>query len=213
MQVCHAVGTGTTRRSLQDLEPLGGQSTTDKSHDPRCQNDQGKRDPEKENGDERYRCDHVHRRVLQDPLPDTQHRFEHDCQYCGLQSKEQRLHRDGLLVLCVNHAEDQNADRSGQNEQPARHQPSPDSMHQPPDIGRQLLSFGPREQHAEVECVQEPVLADPLFLVDEDAVHHSDLPRRPAKAKGSDLSPCPCSLGQRGPLWRVVGHMGSLGKL
>ncbi len=172
MQVSNAVGPRASRRSLQDLEPLGGQSTTDKSNDPRCQDDEGKRDPQKENGDEGYRCDRVHRRVLQDSLPDAQYRFEHNRQYSGLQTKEQRLHRDRLLVLCVNHAQDQNADRSGQNEQPARHQSSPDSMHQPADVGRQLLSFGPREQHAEVECMQEPVLSDPLFLVDKDAVHH-----------------------------------------
>jgi hypothetical protein len=39
--------------------------------------------------------------------------------------------------------------------------------------------------------VQEPVLADPLFFVDDDPVHDRDLSRRSAKAERGDTQPNP----------------------
>ncbi len=42
---------------------------------------------------------------------------------------------------------------------------------------------GPGKQHAVIQRVQKPVLADPAFLIDKDAVHDSDLPRRTAEAQ------------------------------
>ena len=62
-------------------------------------------------------------------------------------------------------------------------------VQQPADIGRKLLRLRPRQQHAVVQGVQEPLLADPLLFVDEDAVHDGDLPRRPAKTLRRDAKP------------------------
>jgi hypothetical protein len=39
-----------------------------------------------------------------------------------------------------------------------------------------------RQQHAVVERVEEPLLADPLLFLDKDAVHHRDLPGGSAEA-------------------------------
>jgi hypothetical protein len=44
--------------------------------------------------------------------------------------------------------------------------------------------------------VQESLLADPAFLLDEDAVHHRDLPGRPAEAQQRNPRPDPNGLGQ-----------------
>jgi hypothetical protein len=49
-------------------------------------------------------------------------------------------------------------------------------VQQPADIGRELLRLRPRQQHAVIERVKKTLLADPAFLVDQDAVHHRDLP-------------------------------------
>ena len=62
-------------------------------------------------------------------------------------------------------------------------------MHQPADIDRKLMRLGPRQQHAVVERVQESRLADPALLLDEDAMHHRDLPGGPAEAQRGDSSP------------------------
>jgi hypothetical protein len=53
------------------------------------------------------------------------------------------------------------------------------------------MRFGPGQQHAITERVQEPVLADPLFFVDDDPVHDRDLSRRSAKAERGDTQPNP----------------------
>jgi hypothetical protein len=62
-------------------------------------------------------------------------------------------------------------------------------MHQPADVGGKLLRLGAGEQHAVVERVQEPLLADPAPPVDQLAVHDGDLSGRPAKTDESQLEP------------------------
>ena len=64
-------------------------------------------------------------------------------------------------------------------------------MHQPTDIGRELLRFGARQQHAVVEGVQETMLADPPFLLDQHLVHHRDLPGGSAERQRRDAQPDP----------------------
>ena len=72
-------------------------------------------------------------------------------------------------------------------------------MHQPADIGRELLRLGAGQQHAVVQRVQEPALGDPALLVDEDAVHHRDLAGRPAEREHGDAQPHPERLAKRTP--------------
>jgi len=68
---------------------------------------------------------------------------------------------------------------------------APDAVHQPADVGGELLGLGAWQEHAIVERMQEPVLADPALLLDDDAVHHSDLTGRAAKAQKRDTQPDP----------------------
>ena len=68
-------------------------------------------------------------------------------------------------------------------------QPAAHAVQQPADIGRELLRLRPRQQHAEVERVQEARLVDPLLLVDHDAMHHGDLAGRAAEIDAADLEP------------------------
>ncbi len=55
-------------------------------------------------------------------------------------------------------------------------------MLQPTDVDGKLMRLGPRQQHAIVERMQEPPLADPAFFFHQDSVHDRDLSRRTAKA-------------------------------
>jgi hypothetical protein len=45
--------------------------------------------------------------------------------------------------------------------------------------------------------MQKAALADPAFLVDEDALHHGDLARRPAERLKRDRAPRPGGLPER----------------
>ena len=68
-------------------------------------------------------------------------------------------------------------------------EPAAHAVQQPADIGRELLRLRARQQHAEIERVQETRLVDPFLLVDHDAVHHRDLAGRSAEAEAADLEP------------------------
>ena len=69
-------------------------------------------------------------------------------------------------------------------------------MQQPADIGRELLRLRTRQQHAVVQRVQEPALGNPVLFLDQDAVHHRDLPGRPAEAQQRHLQPDPKGLAE-----------------
>ena len=60
------------------------------------------------------------------------------------------------------------------NSPPATRPPS-GAMHEPADIGGELLSLGAGQQHAVVEGVQEAALGNPLLLIDNNSVHHRNL--------------------------------------
>ena len=70
-------------------------------------------------------------------------------------------------------------------------------VHEPADIGGELLRLRPRQQGAEPEPVQEAPLRDPAPLVHQDAVHHGDLPGRPAEGERRHPQPDWDGLGQR----------------
>ena len=82
----------------------------------------------------------------------------------------------------IEQAQAQHHERARQHEQDAGGEPAAHAVQQPADIGRELLRLRPRQQHAEIQRMQEARLVDPLLLVDQDAVHQRDLAGRPAEA-------------------------------
>ena len=76
-------------------------------------------------------------------------------------------------------------------------------MEQPADIGRELLRFGAGQKRAEIERVEEALLIDPLFFVDQHAVHQRDL--RGGAAERQQGNPRPGAVGF-GEARRGVGH-------
>ena len=89
----------------------------------------------------------------------------------------------------VEQAQAQHHQRARQHEQDAGHEPAAHAVQRPADVGGELLRLRARQQHAEIERVQEARLVDPLLLVDQHAVHHGDLPGRPAEIDAADLQP------------------------
>ena len=73
---------------------------------------------------------------------------------------------------------------------------APGAVHQPADVGGQLLRLRPRQQHAVVERVQVAVFRDPAPALDQLLMHHRDLPGRAAEADETQLEPILESLSQ-----------------
>src|SRR3546814_3977176 len=83
----------------------------------------------------------------------------------------------------------QDRDEPRQHEQRTGDQPAFRLVEQPADIGGELLRLGAGKQHAIVERVEESFLTNPAFFVDQDAVHHRDLPGGAAEAQRCDPRP------------------------
>src|SRR5262245_675800 len=62
-------------------------------------------------------------------------------------------------------------------------------MHEPADVGGELLRLGTRQQHAVIERMQEPVLRHPALLLDQDLVHDGDLAGGAAETQHGNPQP------------------------
>ena len=100
-----------------------------------------------------------------------------------------RLDQRHLPETSVSDAEREHDDGAGQNEEEAGGEPAERSVQPPADIGGELHGLRPGQQHAEIERVQEALLADPFPLVDEHAVHQRDLAGGSAEGQDADLRP------------------------
>ena len=116
-------------------------------------------------------------------LPTRTTRLDHDREHRGLQPEEHRLDEADIAIGRVDIAQAHDGDDAGQDEQAAGHDAAGGPVQQPADIGRELLRLRPRQQHAVVQRMQEPALGDPVFFLDQDAVHHRDLPGRAAETQ------------------------------
>ena len=84
-----------------------------------------------------------------------------------------------------------------QHEQQPGHHAAPGAVHQPAQIGGQLLGFRARQQHAIVQRMQKTPLRNPAPPHHQLLVHQRDLPGRPAKADPAQPEPEPQCLGHR----------------
>jgi hypothetical protein len=105
-------------------------------------------------------------------------------------------------------------EQRGQHEQQAGHDAAPGAVHEPANVGGQLLRLGPGQHHAVVQRVQEAPLADPAPALDELAVHDRDLPRRATEADEAELEPetkrAPEAHGGRCDRRRLFGRVHAL---
>ena len=137
---------------------------------------------------------------------DAQHRLEHDREHRGLEAEEQRGDQRQVAERGIEPAQRHDREHAGQHEQRAGDEAALGLVQQPADVDRELLRLGPRQQHAEVERVQEAPLAEPALLLDQDAVHHRDLAGRAAEAQRGDPQPDPHRLGERDAVGGDIGR-------
>ena len=129
-------------------------------------------------------------------LPIADHRLEHDGEHRRLEAEEQRLDDADIAESGIEPAQRHDRDDAGQHEQDAGDEAAPGAVQQPADVDGELLRLGAGQQHAVVERVQEPRLADPALLLDQDAVHDRDLAGRAAEAERGDPRPDPHGLAR-----------------
>ena len=146
----------------------------------------------------------AHGVVLERAPADPQHGLDHDHQHGGLQAEEQPLHDRDLAEQHVDPAQRHDGEQARQHEQRAGQQPALGLVHQPADVGRELLRLGAGQQRAVVQRLQETLLADPLLLLDDDAVHDRDLPGRAAEGQRGDPRPYLHRLAERHAMPRHV---------
>jgi hypothetical protein len=84
-----------------------------------------------------------------------------------------------------------------QDEQHASGYATPYPVHQPADVGGQLLRLRPRQDHGVVKRMQETVLGYPAALLHQFLVHHADLPGGAAEADKTEFQPVAERLPER----------------
>ena len=107
----------------------------------------------------------------------------------GFDSRKDRAH-DGHRTetqICPRER-DQNYE-GGQHEQHTCGNPAAGAMHQPPDIGRELLRLRTRQQHAIVQGVKKSCLRNPAPLLHEFAMHEGNLAGGTAEADKAQSQP------------------------
>ena len=163
----------------------------------RGQDDQRERRAEEIDGDEGGEGKRDFPARVERAAADPQQCFDHDRQDRGLEPEEQAGHDRGRAPGRVDDRQPHDRDQAGEDEQAAGRDPAFDAMLEPADVGRQLLRLGARQEHAEIERVEELRLVDPLALLDQLAMHDRDLARRPAEAQQRDLGPDPQRRAER----------------
>ena len=177
-------------------EGLPAKPPTDEADQPGRENDDRKRNSEGEDGDEGGRGHAGHPATADRAASNPAHGLQHDRQHRGLEPEEQGLDRADIAKSGIEPGQDHDRREAWQHEQRAGDEAALGPVQQPADIGRELLRLRARQKHAVIERVQETRVADPPFLLDEDAVHEGDLTGRPAEAQQRDPRPDPNRLGQ-----------------
>ena len=171
---------------FEQIRPAGCADSADHAC---AQDNQGERHLENEDRQEGRHGDPDHQAVLQRSSADADDSVDDDRQHRGLQAEEHARRQLELARPYIGQAEAEHDDRAGEDEQNPGDQSAHRPVQQPAQIDGELLRLRSRKEHAVVEGVQEPLFADPALLVDHEAVHQRDLPRRPAEAEASHLEP------------------------
>ncbi len=123
---------------------------------------------------------------LQRARADAQQSLDDQSDDGAFDAIEDALHPIEIGMEGIERAEGQHDRRAGQDEQKPGDEASLHAVGQPAGICGELLRLGPRQEHAEIQRVQVAHLAEPAFLLNDDAVHQGDLRRRPAEAQKAD---------------------------
>ncbi|MNM34316.1 hypothetical protein D3C81_449610 [compost metagenome] len=115
--------------------------------------------------------------------------LHHDGRHRRLDPVEQTGHHRHITEGDIHPGQRDQEEQRRQHKQHAGNHAAPGAVHQPTDVGRQLLRLGAGQQHAVVQRVQETSLGDPASAFDQFLVHDRNLSRRPAETDEAELEP------------------------
>lgn len=153
------------------------------------QDDDRKGDLEQEDGDEGRSCDPEQEWVLQGLGADPDHCRRDESDHRCFKTVEESRDPADVSVDRVGPRQAHDEEEGGEYEEDPGDDPARRPVEQPADVDRELLCLGPRQEHAVVEGVEEPLVADPALLIDERVVHDRDLARRPTEVDEAELGP------------------------
>ena len=70
-------------------------------------------------------------------------------------------------------------------------------VHEPADISGKLLRFRARQYHAEIQRMEEAPFRNPVFFLDQVAMHDRNLSGGPAETDKAQLKPVQGCLAER----------------
>jgi len=206
------LGAAVSSAKREHLWPAARAEVSDQSSG---KHDRGERCVEGEDRDKRRRGDAPHPSVLQRPRADAVGRMQHQRGDGRLDAVEETRHHGHITEAQVDPAQRDEDEQRRQHEQRTGHDAAPGAVHQPSDVGGELLGFGAGQQHAVVQRMQEPVLADPAPSFDELGMHDRDLACGPAETDEAELEPEAERFGEadrrRLRCRDVRGHGGGIG--
>ena len=116
-------------------------------------------------------------------------RLQHDGRHRRLDAIKQARHQRHIAKGDIHPRQHDENQQRGQHKQRAGHHAAPGAMHEPANIGGELLRLGAGQHHAVIERMQKAPLGEPATALDQLLVHDRDLPGRPAKADETKLKP------------------------
>jgi hypothetical protein len=154
-----------------------------------CQHDRRKRRVEREDRHERGGGDAPHPPVLQRAAADAVRRVQHERSDGRLDAVEDAGHHRHMAEAQIDPRQRDQDEQRRQHEQRPGHDATPRAVHQPADVGGELLGLGAGQQHAEIQRVKKALLADPAPPLDQLGMHDRDLPGGSAEADEAELEP------------------------
>ena len=151
-----------------------------------AEDDQRKRYLQEGDCNEGHHCNSRHQRSDNCTPRDLDERLENDRKDCRLEAKQKSRDQRHIAEENIKRRKRNQNGCAGQHEKQSCCKSPPDTVQQPPGIGRELHCFGSWQKHAVVERVQKPGLAQPALFLHEHAVHQGDLARRSSEGQNPD---------------------------
>jgi hypothetical protein len=177
------------------------------AHDPdrdRAEHDERERHVHHEDRDERRDRHAEHESVHERLGADADGGRRHDRDHRRGEPGEHRVDPRNVAMHREEPGQSEHDEHARQHEHHARDEPSPYAMQQPTQVDRELLRLRTRQQHAEVQRVQEAPVRHPRPTVHDLVVHEGDLPGRPSEVDEPELDPEARSLAERHVVLRLL---------
>ena len=115
--------------------------------------------------------------------------LHHDGCHCRFDAIEQTSHPCDFTVGNVNPRQSDQHEQRRQHKQNTGHNAAPCFVHQPANVGGQLLGFWSGQYHAVIECMKKTFFRKPTPAHHQLFVHDGNLASRPTKADEAQLEP------------------------